>query len=307
MKAIITKDISRGTKLAYSTQGVDIYYKWSPRVSWLQFLYKEEFNKKVVLNFYVVPTTDNSCVYMAYIPYLDALGEFLENEKFDWEDVFKTFPVVGKMFKGAGMKEYASSYISFLDIPHAGYKKVGMVCMKIKNHSYPQYDICLLDDKFLGALKAEEVGRKLQLLLNDIGVLYNELRDKDGFNWKKFLKNVGKVALMIALAVLLGEVIDDEGIEDIDDVEGEDSDDIDAETGEGNGSRISFGSSESVEELERELKKEEENIRYYERQQQANVDYAEYRTSSAFSNTDYELQRCLKRKEELLRKLSSLK
>lgn len=305
MKAIITKDISRGAKLAYSTLGVDIYYQWSPKISCLQFLYKEELNKKVVLNFYVVPTADKSCVYMTYIPYLDTLGEFLEDEKFDWEDVFKTFPIIGKMFKGAGMKEYASSYISFLDISQSEHKKVGMVCMKIKNHPYPQYDICLLDDKFLGTLKAEEVGRKLQLLLDDVGILNNELKDKDGFNWKRFLKVAGKIALALALALLVGEALDDGDIGDIDD--GGDIDDIDAESGEGNGSRISFGSSESVEEVERELKKVEENIRYYERQQQNNIDYAEYRTSSAFSNTDYELQQCYKKKEELLRKLSSLK
>lgn len=281
MRALVTKNVYRDAKLAFSTDEVDIYYKWSSKITWLQFFYKEKFNDKIVLNFYVVPSNDNSCIYMAYIPYLDGLGKHLKNKEFNWEELFNQFPTLAKMFRRAGRKEISSSYISFVDVNSDESKRVGMVCMDVKNHPYPNRECCLLDAKYLNGQMLEEVGRKLQNLLDDVASFYSELKGQNKTDWRRFLVFAGKAAALLALVVIGGDIVDGdifgelgEFSEDIDvfgntdcDLDGISNAEFDGLTVDGvDRSQISFGSSENNAEIENKIKHEYEQVEYYEKE-----------------------------------------
>lgn len=322
MKALVTYNIEKDMKLAYSNQDVDVYYRWSPKISWIQFNYKRYLKKKLILNFYVAPTKDGACVYMAYIPKLDGIGQYLTEDKFDWEELFNTIPILGQMFKNVGNKDNASSYVAFLKLPHENFDKVGMICTKVKNHPYPKYDICLLDNSFIDAIKVKEIGERLQCLLKDIELFYNQYRvaykKLQGFNWKKFLLIAGKVAL-VAAVLLAGGDMDfpdlsdytggdlDIGDENIDEAVFSDASNSNIDNG-----NISFkGSMEDnsaeIAEIEKELRDVESNISYYEKEQRTNMQYAENRSDSYITRVNNNLHDSIRKKEELLRKLSSLK
>lgn len=214
MKEFISETRSYGLTTFMDNENLRMGLEWSPRLTLIEWYFKNGANKGKTLNFYLTPKGNDSCYIIAYLPFLDGFEDILMKDNMDWKAMMKQFPTLFKLLRNSKNKNNGEPFLVFSkDLDYEDYmydSKIWIAGILDHNMSYPKsYNEAIEEDEDSENDKEDE---KIDMLFHDLFALNDEICDfqENGkkIDFGKIFSTIFKTSLAVLIGAELGQLLD---------------------------------------------------------------------------------------------------